>query len=194
MAGRGVELPGVFRYRDAHRGGVSDRRLRRMRESGEVERVARGVYRWTDIGELVDVDLLEIAQRSPRATLCLVTALARHGLTDQVPARIDVALPRGDRARVVRAPVVWHWFAVATFDLGRESLTIGDGVSIGLYSPERCLVDLFRLRHREGADIAVEALKAWLRRPGSQPGRLLRLAEAFPRAAAPLRATLEVLL
>jgi predicted transcriptional regulator of viral defense system len=165
-----------------------------MRESGQVERVARGMYRRTDADELPDIDLLEIAQRSSHATLCLVTALARHGLTDQIPARIDVALPRGQRARVVTAPVSWHWFSPDTFYLGRESLEVEEGVSIGLYSPERCLVDMFRLRHREGADVAVETLKAWLRRPGSQPGRLLALAESFPHSVAPLRSTLEVLL
>ena len=64
---------------------------------------------------------MEIARRAPRATLCLVTALARHGLTDQMPARIDIALPRGERARIVTVPVTWHRFAAATFNVGREA-------------------------------------------------------------------------
>ena len=42
--------------------------------------------------------------------------------------------------------------------------------------------------------MALEALKAWLRRRGSQPGVLLRMAGSFPYAAAPLRTALEVLL
>ena len=195
MATTALGLPATFRYKDAARAGVSDRQLRGLLEAGKIERMARGLYRQTGAsGDLADLDLVEISQRAPRATLCLVTALARHGLTDQIPARIDVALPRGERARAVTAPVTWHRFAAATFDVGREEISAGGDTRIGLYTPERCLVDMFRLRHQEGSDVALEALKAWLRRPGSQPGLLLKMAGSFPHAAAPLRAVLEVLM
>lgn len=195
MASTAPDLPTTFRYQDAARAGVSDRRLRSLLDAGKIERIARGLYRQTgDSVELADLDLVEIARRAPRATLCLVTALARHGLTDQIPARIDVALPRGERARVVTAPVTWHRFAVGTFDVGREEMSLEADTQIGLYTPERCLIDMFRLRHQEGSDVALEALKAWLRRPGSQPGSLLQMARSFPHSVTPLRAALEVLL
>lgn len=42
-------------------------------------------------------------------------------------------------------------------------------LSIGLYSPERTIVDAFRLRHELGADVANEALKRWLRRRAGRP-------------------------
>ena len=54
-------------------------------------------------------------------------------------------------------------------------------------------LDAFRLRHLEGADLANEALKRWLRR-GGQPSELLALARSFPRALTALRDTLEILL
>ena len=53
----------------------------------------------------IDRNLLEIAYRIPAGTLCLSTALARHGLTDNIPARIDVAIPRGNRIPVLQTPV-----------------------------------------------------------------------------------------
>jgi hypothetical protein len=65
---------------------------------------------------------------------------------------------------------------------------------MGIYSPERCLVDAFRLRHQEGADIAYDALRRWLRRPASKPASLTRMAGSFPKAAPGLRTALEVLL
>ncbi len=65
-----------------------------MLATGEVERVSRGLYRRTDSVPL-DYDLVEIAVRADKATLCLVSALARHELTDIIPAAHDVALPRG---------------------------------------------------------------------------------------------------
>jgi predicted transcriptional regulator of viral defense system len=45
----------------------------------------------------VDDDLVEIAERVSRATLCLETALALHGLIDAIPAAIDIAVPRRQR-------------------------------------------------------------------------------------------------
>jgi predicted transcriptional regulator of viral defense system len=187
-------LPATFSYSDARAAGMSERRLYALRDSGVIEQLGRGLYRRIDAADDADLDLLEIALRAPPATLCLTTALARHGLTDAIPARIDVALPRGHRHPRARAPVTWHAFAVDTFDIGREGLNLTDETSIGLYSPERCIVDAFRLRHLEGPETAIEALRRWLRRRGSHPTTLLAVARAFPRAEPALRSTLEILL
>lgn len=174
--------------------GLSDRRLRLLLEEGHVDLVSRGLYRRADAESAVDLDLVEIAHRTPDGTLCLVSALARHGLTDQIPPAIDIAIPRGRRAPRVVAPVAWHHFSRGTFSIGREPLRVGPGEQIGIYDAERCIIDAFRLRHREGTDLAVEVLRAWLRRRGSRPARLMAMAKDFPQAAAPLRTTLEVLL
>jgi predicted transcriptional regulator of viral defense system len=187
-------LPETFRYSEARRLGVSDRRLRRLLEEGQVELVSRGLYRRADADPVVDRDLIEVAHRVPDGTLCLVSALARHGLTDQIPPAIDIAVPRGRRAPRLAAPVAWHHFARETFSIGREPLPVGPSEQIGIYSAERCIIDAFRLRHREGSEIAVEALRAWLRRRGSRPATLMAMAKHFPQAAAPLRTTLEILL
>ncbi|MEX2549572.1 MAG: hypothetical protein WD638_05050, partial [Nitriliruptoraceae bacterium] len=120
--------------------------------------------------------------------------LARHDLTDEIPTRIDVALPRGTRLPKVSAPVCWHRFAPATFDLGRDVIELHAGYSIGVYSPERSIVDAYRLRHLEGDELGREALKAWLRQRGSQPSRLLQVAAPFPKALGRLREDMRVLL
>jgi predicted transcriptional regulator of viral defense system len=85
-------------------------RLYAYRAKGLVDQMARGLYRWADAPE-VDQDLLEIAQRVPRGALCLITALARHGLTDMIPPRIDIALPRGSRVPTLRKSVDVHVMA-----------------------------------------------------------------------------------
>ncbi|MCW2542411.1 MAG: hypothetical protein JWN95_4136 [Frankiales bacterium] len=81
-----------------------------------------------------------------------------------------------------------------TFDIGRDELALTAGTAIGLYTPERCIIDAFRLRHLEGPETAVEALRRWLRRRGAQPATLLSMARAFPKAEPALRSTLEILL
>ena len=189
-----ADLPPTFTYAQARQTGLSDRHLYRLRDAGLIEQIGRGLYQRGDDGSGADSDLIEIAHRAPRATLCLVTALARHDLTDIIPARIDVALPRGHRHPRVQAMVSWHSFAVDTFELGRDEVGLAGHLRLGLYRPERCIVDAFRLRHQEGDDIAVEALRRWLRRPGAQPTTLLAMARHFPKAEPALRTALQVLL
>lgn len=186
-------LPATFSYSQARSHGISERRLYRMRDEGLIEPISRGLYRRRQ-AHPVDLDLLEIARRAPHATLCLTTALARHDLTDEIPSTIDVALPRGTHRPVTSAPVTWHLFDPATFDLGRTELLIDQEAAIGLYGPERSIIDAFRLRHREGSELAYTALKRWLRRPGSSPVELLRMARRFPHAERALREALEILL
>ncbi|WHT21664.1 hypothetical protein N8J89_11535 [Crossiella sp. CA-258035] len=187
-------LPSPFTYNDARGQGMSDRRLYALRDSGAIEPIGWGLFHWAHDGQLTDPDLLEIAVRAPEATLCLSSALARHGLTDQIPATIDVALPRGHTRPKVRAPVSWHLFAPETFAVGRERLALDQRHHIGIYNAERCLVDAFRLRRWEGPELGNEALRRWLRRPDTQPSSLLSMAREFPLAEKPLRQALEVLL
>jgi len=187
------QLGDTFTYGEAKQAGVGDRRLYALRDSGEILTLGGGVYRWADAAP-ADSDLIEIAERVPLATLCLETALARHGLIDAIPAAIDIAIPRGSTRPSLQAPARIHQFDPRTFDLGREELDVGARRPLGLYTAERCLVDVVRLRHLEGSDIAWEALRRWLGRSGRNPAQLIELAREFPRAEPALRQALEVLL
>jgi predicted transcriptional regulator of viral defense system len=184
-------LPPVFTYTEARKAGVSAERLYVYRDAGLVEQIGRGLYRWAD-EPAIDQDLLEVAYRAPRGTLCLVTALARHGLTDMIPDRIDIAIPRGSRIPALAPTLHVHVFGKKTFELGREKLDIGDDFEVGLYSAERTLVDVIRLRHQEGSDVAWGALRRWLRRRGAKPAALIEMAKRFHGAERIVRRALEV--
>jgi predicted transcriptional regulator of viral defense system len=186
-------LGDTFTYGEAKTAGVGDKRLYRLRDRGEILALGGGVYRWADAPP-ADSDLIEIAERVPQATLCLETALARHGLIDAIPAAIDIAIPRGSHRPALKAPCRLHQFDAQTFDLGREDVQVGSRRPIGLYSAERSIVDIVRLRHLEGSDVAWEALRRWLGQPGRRPAQLIELARSFPRAEPALRRALEVLL
>lgn len=183
-------LPDIFRFSDAVET-IGRYRFNQLLAAGLITQMVCGLYRKREW--LGDEDLVEIALKSPKATIALQSALARHDLIDANPSIIDIAIPRGSWAPIVRPPVQWHHFDAATFDLGREQLDIGSGQNIGIYSAERCLIDAFRLRHREGEDMANDALKQWLRR-GGQPSALMGMAQSFPRARSVLQRTLSILL
>ena len=182
-----------FTYAQALEAGLSKHRFYQLRDEGEIQPLARGLYLRAE-PNLADIDLVEIAMRSPRATLCLTSALVQHGLSDAIPRAHDVAIPRGARAPVVSVPVQWHRFDTAMFDVGRHSRRLGRGVEIGVYSAERTILDAFRTRRTEGNELGYEALKRWLRKPGHQPSALLELSKYFPRTTRSLRQALEILL
>ncbi len=185
-------LPSAFSHALARERGLSDRRLRGLVADGALERLGHGLYRKADAPP-ADVDRIEIALRASDATLCLTTALSHHDLTDVIPSEIDVALPRSRRPPRVHAPVRWHRFHEDTFDVGRETIEVAEGLSISVYSAERSLIDAFRLRHQEGDDMAVEALKRWLRHPAATPAKLLAMAKHFPKAEPSLLYALRIL-
>ena len=85
-------LPEIFRYSEAlHR--LSSRQLRRLIDDGNITALSRGLYRKSDW--LGDEDLIGVAAKAPHATLCLRSALVHHELIDDIPAEIDIAIPRG---------------------------------------------------------------------------------------------------
>jgi len=186
------ELPATFTYQQAIAAGLTHHRLYGLRDSGELEQIGRGLYRKA-AAELADLDLLEAAQRAPRATICLLSALARHDLTDAIPSRYDIALPRNDWHPRLGPVINWHSFDRATFDIGRTTVPVEDTTTIGLYDAPRTIIDSYRLRNTLGSDVAHEALRRWLR-TGGQPAKLIAAARAFPRAMPALMNALEILL
>lgn len=104
-----ARLAALFTCTQARAAGISRSGSTPIAPRGSSIRLPAGCS-WADASE-VDQDLLEIAQRAPRGALCLITALARHGLTDMIPPRVDIALPRGSRVPTLRKSVDVHVMA-----------------------------------------------------------------------------------
>ncbi|OMB99878.1 hypothetical protein A5733_05000 [Mycobacterium sp. NS-7484] len=176
----------------ADRAGLSRVGLYRAARAGQFDRIARGIYLPTE-ASAADWDQLEAAIKRPDATICLISALAHHDLTDTIPAALDIAIPRGSRTPASTGAIAWHHFDQATFQVGREQTTIpGSAQTIGIYSPERSIADAFRLRGDVGYELARDALREWLRR-GGKPARLIDIACRLPRAKSPVMQALDIL-
>ncbi|VAV98352.1 hypothetical protein MNBD_ACTINO01-2219 [hydrothermal vent metagenome] len=187
------DLPTVFKWREAHEAGITDRRLKRLTDDGMIERIEHGLYRRTD-SAIGDLALIEITLLEREATLCLASALSHADLIDEIPATIHIALRRGTRKPKTSFPITWHWFSPTTFNIGRTPKDAESGLPIASYSPERSICDAYRMRHTQGAELGREALRSWIRRPGSHPADLLEIASRFPKANSAIRRDLEILL
>lgn len=172
--------------------GMSASGLYRAARSGRYDKIARGIYRDAD-APAADWDWIEAATRRHDATICLTSALAHYELTDAIPSALDIAIPRSARIPAGDSAIAWHLFDRNTFDLSRNEIEIpGSTLTIGIYSPERCIADAFRLRADTGYELGRDALREWLRR-GGKPAQLMEVAAHLPRASGPLRRTLEAL-
>ncbi|MBL8963711.1 MAG: type IV toxin-antitoxin system AbiEi family antitoxin domain-containing protein [Phycisphaeraceae bacterium] len=168
---------GTLRASAAIRAGIHPRTLYAMRDAGIIVPISRGLYRLADAAPLSNPDLVVVAQQVPRSVVCLVSALAFHGLTMQIPHQVDVALAPGSRTPAIDHP------PIRVFRFGGRSRTTGverhmiDGVPVRVFNPAKTVADCFKFRNRIGTDIAGEALRSYLRRRGSTADELLRFAD-----------------
>lgn len=167
---------GVLRMSEALRRGVSRRTLYAMRDAGIVERLSRGLYRLSDLEPLGNPDLVTVALRVPKGVVCLISALAFHDLTTQIPHAVDVAIERGaEKPRIDYPPVRIYRFSDRALHTGVEIHEL-DGVGVRIYSPEKTVADCFKYRNKIGLDVVVEALRNWREQSRAHPDALLEMA------------------
>mgnify|MGYP003346914077 FL=1 len=152
---------GMLRTREALEAGIHPRTLYALRDAGRIDLLSRGLYRLADAPSLGNPDLVTVALKIPNGVLCLISALAWHELTTQIPHEICVAIPRGSEPPRLSYPPVRHfWFSGPAYSDGIETHT-SDGVPVRVYSREKTLVDCFKYRTRIGLDTVLESLKAY---------------------------------
>lgn len=158
-------------------GGVRWEDLYRLRDEGALIELSRGIYRVADMPATAHLDLVAVCRRVPAGMICLNSAASFWDLTDEMPGSVHVAVARGrHRPRIAYPSTRVHVFAADTFGIGRVHQPVDRTESIVVSSRERTVVDLLRLRARVGRDVALTALRAYLRRGDAKPGELLALA------------------
>ena len=155
--------------------------------------VSRGVYRLADGSPLGNPDLVTVATRVPGGVICLISALAFHELTTQIPHEVHVALPRGaEEPRLDHPPIKTYRFTGEAFTEGVETHEL-DGVIVRIYNPEKTLADCFKFRNKVGLDTVVEAVRFYRERKRVKVDDLMRYA-AICRVKKIIRPYLEALL
>ena len=168
---------GIMRTAQALRAGIHPGTLYAMRDSGMLVVVSRGLYRLSDSPPLANPDLVTVASRIPGGVICLISALAFHELTTQIPHEVHVALPRGaEEPRLNHPPIKTYRFTGKAFTEGIEIQKL-DGVSVNIYSPEKTLADCFKFRNKIGLDTAVEAIRLYRERRSIKVDNLMHYAE-----------------
>lgn len=152
----------LLRPRDAVAQGRSRLYLAQLARRGLLHKVSRGLYALPQRQASEFASLAEVASKQPQVLVCLLSALAFHGLTTQAPFEVWVAV--GNKARgpqLSYPPLRVARFSGPALTEGVELHDI-EGVAVKVTSVAKTIVDCFKFRNKIGLDLALEALKeAW---------------------------------
>ena len=189
---RHAKQHGIVRARDLHTLGIPSMALHRAVARGQIVRRARGVYVMPDHAITRHTDVAAVAARTPKAIVCLVSALDFHGLTTQVPHAVWIMLQKSARHPSITNPairVVWASGKALTTGVEKHEI---EGVPVQMTNPAKTVADCFRYRDTVGTDVAVEALRDCLRKRKASPADIFEMARV-DRVARVIRPYLEAL-
>lgn len=160
---------GMMRASELAAVGVAGTTIARLLADGMVLRLSRGLYQLADADLDAHHDLAEASKRAPKGVICLISALAYHELTDQMPRKVWMAIglkdwtpaEHGPRLRIVRMSD-----RLLQSDIETHMI---ENVSVSMFTIPRTLVDCFRHRKSVGINVAVEALREALRQRKTTP-------------------------
>ena len=183
---------GIVRLHEFKAAGVTAATVGRMCKSGDVARLARGLYQRPDAPVGANHSLAEAAKRQPKGVICLVSALAFHGLTDRLPRAVWMAVGAKDWApRTGAPPIRIVRFTEAFLADGVASERI-EGVTVNVFDVAKTVADCFRHRRTIGQSVAIEGLQEALRQRKATPAEIARHAERG-RVSTVIRPYLEAL-
>ena len=131
-----------FTAAEAKKLGVSTAHLGYYVKTGQIRRLARGIYqgvlyqsppenfRWED--------LIDTVNSVPGGVICLISALAIYDITDEIPRQHWIAvshgtsIDRGARLKIVR---------FRDMKLGKTTVDL-EGVQVPIYDRERMIIEL----------------------------------------------------
>lgn len=167
------------RARDLEDVGVSAATISRAVQSGEVLRLGRGLYSLPDSVPNTHETLIEVAKRAPKAVICLTSALAFHGLTDQLPRRVWIAIGAKEWEPKITYPKIRAVrFREPYLSSGVEEHRLG-GTTIRMYTIPKTLADAFRNQRLVDRSVAIEALKSTIEQRKATPSAIAEAARNY---------------
>lgn len=165
----------IVRAYELRHAGIAAATITRATDDGELVRISRGLYQLAD-GEVdAEQSLAEAAKLVPRGVIAMTSALAFHGLTDQMPRAVWVAIRAADWAPVPTYPPM----RIIKLDdrymkRGVEQHVIS-GINVPIFSVAKTLADVFRNKLVDRS-IAIEALRAALEQRKTTPAAIAHAA------------------
>ena len=168
---------GMVSYKEIIKAGFNKAFLKDSLDSGRIQKVDRALYRLSDGFTLSNPDLAAVSIKVSKGIVCLLSALAFHEATSEIPQYINIAIPRGVHANKINyPPVKFYRFSFKSWEAGIEKHEIEE-YQIKVYSLAKTVADCFKFRNKIGMDVAREALKIAITEQGVLPKEIMQYAE-----------------
>jgi len=159
-----IKNAGILRYRDIIANHINPVTLNRLVNSGEMIRISRGLYTLPDLEIQSGYHTFaEISKKVPRGVICLLSALAYHELTTQLPHQVWMAIH--EKAWTPKIEHIQIRFVRFSENLLKEGVNTVEiqNIPVKMTNPARTVADCFKYRNKIGLDVAVEALREGLK-------------------------------
>ncbi|MEO1269786.1 MAG: hypothetical protein AAFX99_16995 [Myxococcota bacterium] len=121
--------------------------------------------------------LVQASARFPDGVICLLSALAFYGLSDEAPFEVWMAYERGrTRPQINELPVRIAAFSPKHFHFGVQVHRI-EGVDVSITTAAKTVADCFKFRGQVGLEPCLAALKDYRQQRAGTLDELLKAAE-----------------
>ncbi len=169
---------GYATLKELRRHGVDFYQLKKLRESGLVRLVKRGLYHWNDQSS-PETELPELARIVPQGVFCLFSACHWHELGDYVPFEYHIAVERSRRIQLPEYPPIklYYWngdhLALGVFEVETPQ------GNFRITDLEKTVCDMVKYRNKTGKDSLRQVLNDYVRRKDRNLNRLISYARAM---------------
>lgn len=184
---------GLASYAEVIDAGFKKAALKAALNSGSISRIDRGLYK-TVVGSSVAVpDIVVASIKAPKGVMCLISALAFHEATDEIPRHVEMAIRRGAHVNKINyPPMKFYRFAPEAWKAGVEERNI-ESHKVKVYNLAKTIADCFKFRNKIGIGVAREALKTAITEKRILPTEIMRYAKIC-RVANVIKPVLEAML
>ncbi len=166
----------LMRARDLRAAGIAASTIARAAKAGAIIRATRGLYQLPDSELDLESTLAEASKRVPKGVICMISALAYHQLTDQMPRKVWIAIGAKDwEPSVDYPPLRIVRLRSPYLEYGVEHHVIS-GVDVPIYSISKSLADAFRSRRFVDRSVAIECLRNTVEERKATPAEIIQAA------------------
>lgn len=168
---------GIVKTAQLNRAGIMNSEIKKMCESGEIERVRHGYYQVAKKMEISEEKM--IAAFLKEGIVCMESVLFYYGYSDKTPLVWTIAVPRN----ISRAKMRIENFAYKFYFVQDDKLALGktegrfNGIELPVYDRERTICDCFKYKSKMDNEMFNKAINAYVADEKKNLGNLSKYAK-----------------
>lgn len=153
---------GIAKTAQLNEVGIQNSEIKKMCESGEIERVKHGYYQVANRMKISEEQLISIFIEE--GIVCMESALFYYGYIDKTPSMWTIAVPRN----ISRTKIKIDNFPCKVYFVQEDKMAIGkmegifNGIKLPVYDRERIICDCFKHKSKMDNEIFNKAINAYV--------------------------------